>query len=534
MKLHATILCLATMLFAHKASAQAPSVKSVLTMGGAQNDIGRLIKYTSDGGYIAMGTTNSDTGDVTGFHETYAGTSRDDAWLWRVNANGTIKWKKCLLGFYEDNPIDVFENADSSLDVFLVNYLTMLMVKLDKNGNVTKTKSFYRGFYVYNQSTLTKSPFAVAKNKNGGYAIAMEYGNLDSAKISGFHGKGTESSDILFFTINDTGKVLNTKCLGGRGLDAPYALMEKQSGGYFLLGRTTSFDGDATGRTAYSKMAYKLANFPDVWILSLNTKGDTIWQKSLGGENADYGYSFIESGTGQLVFCGQTGSDSGVVFGHTKNDNIFDIPDAWICSFDTLTKKLSWQYTSATKGNDYAMDIKKDNVGNLVVAGSMYNLTDLVFKTTLLGLSSNGQFSYQYIPPVNKTNYGLGMDINPNNSILLCGYTDDRSISSFFKSKRPAEMFVIQFNGYTSSSHTRAVSRENNFTVFPVPAANYAYFQISTQDLNKPLIITDISGKIIQTITLTHTHTALSLGSFQNGIYIATLENKSLKFVVEK
>jgi hypothetical protein len=60
--------------------------------GGTNNDWPRAIDVTSDGGYIVAGFTTSTNGNVSGLH------GDKDAWLVKLNANGSIQWQKCLGG----------------------------------------------------------------------------------------------------------------------------------------------------------------------------------------------------------------------------------------------------------------------------------------------------------------------------------------------------------------------------------------------------------------------------------------------------
>jgi len=62
------------------------------TLGGAMNEAAYDVKPVPGGGYIAVGTTSSTNGDVTGNHGT------TDMWVTRLSANGTVVWSRCLGG----------------------------------------------------------------------------------------------------------------------------------------------------------------------------------------------------------------------------------------------------------------------------------------------------------------------------------------------------------------------------------------------------------------------------------------------------
>ncbi|WP_435523851.1 hypothetical protein [Chryseobacterium indoltheticum] len=58
------------------------------SLGGSQDEEAHSIRQTADGGYIIAGETNSNDGDVTGNH---GGT---DAWIVKLNQSGDLVWQK--------------------------------------------------------------------------------------------------------------------------------------------------------------------------------------------------------------------------------------------------------------------------------------------------------------------------------------------------------------------------------------------------------------------------------------------------------
>jgi hypothetical protein len=62
------------------------------TYGGSNNDYGRSVATGSDDGYVLLGYTNSNDGDVSGNH------GRDDAWVVKVDGNGNKRWQKTIGG----------------------------------------------------------------------------------------------------------------------------------------------------------------------------------------------------------------------------------------------------------------------------------------------------------------------------------------------------------------------------------------------------------------------------------------------------
>jgi hypothetical protein len=65
-------------------------------MGGDKDDLGEVIALTPDGGFVVVGNSASNNGDVTNPHGGY------DAWLIKCDANGNIQWQKTYGGSEAD------------------------------------------------------------------------------------------------------------------------------------------------------------------------------------------------------------------------------------------------------------------------------------------------------------------------------------------------------------------------------------------------------------------------------------------------
>ncbi len=65
--------------------------------GGSFHESATDIKVLDDGSYIIAGITNSDDGDVSGFHGV-AGSDYNDIWVIKIDSIGNIEWQRCLGG----------------------------------------------------------------------------------------------------------------------------------------------------------------------------------------------------------------------------------------------------------------------------------------------------------------------------------------------------------------------------------------------------------------------------------------------------
>ncbi|MDP4220668.1 MAG: T9SS type A sorting domain-containing protein [Bacteroidota bacterium] len=149
------------------------------------------------------------------------------------------------------------------------------------------------------------------------------------------------------------------RCLGGSSDDLGYSIVQTSDGGYAVAGYTSSNDGDAAGN--HNKF------FLDGFVARLDKDGTPIWKECLGGGNADYFYSIIQSNDGGFVVAGSTQSNDGDVSG--LHGAVGLDQDAWIVKLDA-NGKIEWQRCFGGSIGDQAFSIVQTSDGGYVFAGS--------------------------------------------------------------------------------------------------------------------------------------------------------------------
>ncbi len=71
-------------------------------LGGTYDDFARNIFPTTDGGYMIVGSTDSNDGDVEGFHGEVPGYSLHDIWFVKIDSSGNPVWQYCYGGEYDE------------------------------------------------------------------------------------------------------------------------------------------------------------------------------------------------------------------------------------------------------------------------------------------------------------------------------------------------------------------------------------------------------------------------------------------------
>jgi hypothetical protein len=120
------------------------------TYGGSSYENALCIRQTSDGGYIFVGSTWSNDGDVTSNH------GIADAWIVKLNSSGNIQWQKTYGGSRIDEVFSIEQTSDGgyilagetqSFDgdiTFFQGGSDYWVLKLDNSGNLQWQKNLWR------------------------------------------------------------------------------------------------------------------------------------------------------------------------------------------------------------------------------------------------------------------------------------------------------------------------------------------------------------------------------------------------------
>jgi hypothetical protein len=293
------------------------------TYGGPQDDIGRSVRQTSEGGYIIAGQTNS------------FGAGNADLWLIKTDADGDSLWAKTYGGSANDVGNSIRQTQDGGYIIvgtnasFSAYYDDVWLLKTDSAGDTLWTKSWdvnnnddrgtevqqtYDGGFVVVGHSYTFSGSALYctlfKTDSQGSLLWMEsYGeridqrgaSVDQTSDSGYvltgytaH-SGMTNPDVYVVKTDSVGDTTWTRTYGGSGWEEGYLVRQTTEGGYFIAGKTNSFGAGGF----------------DVWILETDSNGDTLWAKAYGGTSDDVAYSGQETADEEYIIAGYTQSFGG-------------------------------------------------------------------------------------------------------------------------------------------------------------------------------------------------------------------------------
>jgi len=351
--------------------------------GGSEHDYAMDIVET-DNGYLVVGATNSNDGDISFNH------GRGEGWLLSIDTLGNLLWERCYGGSDGEMFDKILSNNDSTYYILgrsgssdgdisydpYPNSGDFWILKIDEAGNIIwdrivgtthydhiftgittndggviaigwagindGDKSVWYGYYdmwmiklnsegeVEWDFTLGGSdfdfPHAIIQTSDEGYlvggtAIVEPGGNLEC----NMH----DQADAVLVKLDSARNIEWQHCYGGSDYDGATELIEL-SDGYMFSGYVQSNDGDISGWHGAH----------DIWVVKIDFYGNIIWQKCLGGSNDEFvSKIFQTSDDGYLVF-GNTSSNNGDVSGNhsiTNEDN-----DIWAVKLNSAGE-IQWQ-----------------------------------------------------------------------------------------------------------------------------------------------------------------------------------------------
>ncbi len=235
------------------------------TFGGTQEDDGRGVCQTSDGGYVIIGSTNS------------FGAGLSDVYLLKTDATGDLLWSTTIGGAGEDYGFIVEETSDGGL--ILVGHTDSYggggndayLVKTDADGVVTWAKTF--------GNAGDDRGFSVVQTHDGGYALA---GYTTSY--------GAGGADVYLVKTNSSGDAQWTKTYGGLYDDQAFSLAQCNDNGYILTGFANKDNNAGINN--------------DVYLLKTDVDGVLTWSRTFGGTQDDQGNVVRQTSDGGYVVFG--------------------------------------------------------------------------------------------------------------------------------------------------------------------------------------------------------------------------------------
>lgn len=433
-----------------------PPVEWSQTYGGSGNEVANAIQQTFDGGFIIAGYTDSRDGDV----KTNKG--RKDFWILKIDNQGQVLWDKVYGGSKNEEAKDTLRTTDSGYIVtgwtnssdgdVSGNYSSwkdVWIVKLDKYGNLAWTRSY--------GGSLQDIAYQVIPVPGGAY-LAGGSSASENGNVTKHYGSIWIEDYWLVKMDSVNGALIWEKNLGGTDVDILYDLALTFGGNYLLVGASQSVDKDVTGH-------HGPKNTFDIWVVKIDTSGNILWEKSLGGDGNDEALKIITAREGKILVAGNTTSKKGFVPSNKGKK------DFLVGKVDQRGKRL-WFGNYGGSKLDSLRSFQETRDGGLILAGT--------------------------------TESGDG-DID-----------DNRGGKDIWVVKLPPYHVSITEGPGTLSP-----------AIYPTPAVDQIIIKISQTYIGGKYSIVNIYGRTLQEQEIHKLKTKISLDTLPRGVYFVMLTNRN-------
>lgn len=287
--------------------------------GGSENDWATSVLQTSDGGYIFAGATGS-----------FRSNSDSNAWLVKVDVNGTQQWYRTFGGEKDDSSNSIRQTKDGGYIIAgMYSYgenTNSWLIKTDASGNKLWDRTF--GGDLQANSAL--------QTRDGGYIF--------TGKTRIYTSTGNYINAVLIKTDAD-GNPVWRKTYGGKKDDIMYSVQQTEDGGYILAGSVRS-----TGNGS-----------ADAWLIKTDVNGSQLWEKTFGGTGDDRADSVRQISDGGYILAGRTEQSDGT----GKSDVLLIRTDA--------NGTQLWSKTFGGINSDWASSVQPAVDGSYILTGATYS-----------------------------------------------------------------------------------------------------------------------------------------------------------------
>ncbi len=347
---------------------------------GQNHDYLSATVTTQDGGFLLAGTSYSGKG--LDKKENSKGGS--DIWLIRINEFGDELWQKTLgtssdeearsviqttdLGFFVAGNVQNSSKGYGSKDVWITRLdkdgkeLSQLILGgkgLDEVEKMIPTKDGGALLGIYSRSSEVRDTGFGARNpesKSSTESTATRNLTSSTSKQSTNFGEG----DYWIVKLDKNGKVEWEKNYGGKG-DDHIRTLALTSTGYIIGGESRS---ERSGNKTVG-----IEEGTDLWLISLNERGEEQWQKSYNFKNRDVlmGMSVIHSSDDK--------SSKGILLGgYTQAEGRIEKDDEtfWMLYLDQNGNEQWRKHVTgeSRQREERLSDLKLNRDGSIILAGT--------------------------------------------------------------------------------------------------------------------------------------------------------------------
>lgn len=515
--------------------AQGTNVAWANSLGGPYVESGNAITIDDFGNVYSTGfftqTVDFDPG-IGVFNLSSTGTGYG-VYITKFNSQGNLIWAKSIGGDNLNNSYCIKVDAVGNVYIGGIFYNSIdfdpgsgvynlsgngagdiFILKLDFNGNFIWAKQIGG-----NSGDYCKS---FAFDSNGNLLASGQFSN-DADFDPGVGVFNLTGAGVFLLKLDSSGNFIWAKKMGGIGYFQNSGIAIDNMGNIYTTGSfqgTMDFDPGSGIFNITSNPLY------DIFISKLDSAGNFLWAKSVGGTDNDHSYSLAVDNTGNSYstgkFSGLVDFDPGTGINNLTGDGGYALKldsngsfvwakqlgeVGWSLTLDTNFNVFTGGYYDGNDDFDPGTGTYVLNFGNLFISK----------------LDSAGNFAaaFGFGGTVNEDCRGIAVD--NSNSLYATGFYNgtanfDPGASNFsITSVGFNDVFIAKFDISTGIENLK---NNDDLIIYPNPATNQFYISLVGKTKNVEITIHDMAGKLQYKSMVDELQpTIINTQNLSNGIY---------------
>lgn len=528
------------------------------SVGGTETDNGIGVVTDNSGNLYTLGKfkntvdfdPNAGLFNLTSFGD-------DDICISKLDPSGNLIWAKQIGGALTEWPTKLvldnfgniystgyfwgtcdFDPGNATYNLTSNGKFDAFVSKLDSSGNFVWARNF--------GDTISDYGNSIAVDASGNlYATGSYSGTPDFDPGTSTYNLTSIKEDTYILKLDQFGNFIWAKSIGSANGCQALDMATDVLGGIYLTGdffSTLDFD---PGPSIYNLTS---AGTLDNFILKLDSLGNFVWAKKMGGPGLEQTFSIITDNFGNTytsgIFSGVSDLDPGPSTFTLSSAGMYDI---FLLKLD-INGNFIWAKKVGGAENDWSTSLALDLTGNIYMTG-LYQLTadfdpgPLSYTLTsngstdvfILKLDSNGNFAWVK---------SMGSSVNDRGENITCDVNGNLYCAGSFYNTVDFDPGQSTFNLVSNGYHDAFLLKlgqtvngiiENNsidlLNIFPNPN-NGAFTILIEHDIkNGELMLVNSIGQTVYRKRIDSGINSIKINELSNGLYecIFISDNRSIK-----
>jgi len=446
---------------------------------GQNHDFLSATVATQEGGFLLAGTSYSGKG----LDKKDASKGGSDIWLIRINEFGDELWQKTLGTSQDEEARSVIQTAD-------FGFMVAGNIQNAANGFGSKDVTVTR---------LDKS------------------GKVLSELILG--GRGLDEVEKMIPTP-DGGALLGVYSRSGKFINDKRSMMNDKPSSNKINDQLSSIN--------YSKSAENFGE-GDYWIIKFSKDNKIEWEKNFGGKGDDHLRTMVFTSSGYII-----GGESRSERSGNKTVGIEEGTDVWLISLNTKgeeqwQKSFNFKNRDVLMGMNVinkSQDKREKNqaltkgilLGGYTQAEGRIEADDETFWMLYIDNNGNEQWRKHVKGESRKKEERLSdLKMNKDGSIVLAGTSAEELGKENWKIVKLGDSQIDQ------------LIEKQNIKIYPNPVSDYAYVEIGFDFKEADIILYDMGGRQLQSLKTKNKVTKINTQNLIQGAYLIVIKTDTEK-----